>query len=53
VHGFCGNTEINVFNGATPNLFTVLSITGEESQLWGMAGAKGLFFLNSFTLGPG
>ncbi|GJN06072.1 hypothetical protein PR202_ga23758 [Eleusine coracana subsp. coracana] len=37
-----------VFNGASPNLATVLRTVGYEVRMWSMAGAKGLSLLTSY-----
>jgi hypothetical protein len=36
-----------VFNGATPNVNTVLALAREEAHWWSMAGAKGISLLTA------
>ena len=45
------NRDDCVFNGVTTSLSKALSLAGEASQLWGMAGPKGLSFITAPSLG--
>ena len=40
-----GITEIGVFDGAVPNLNSLLSATREDLHQWSFAGARGVSFL--------
>lgn len=50
--GLFENIAMHVLDGAIPSLAGVLLVAVEERQLWGMAGAQGLFYMTSLSPDP-